>query len=283
MNSHEASTPDAIHLPIIWDVDTVYDACCKLSELTGDYIEFDMLEATHSGELPANGYFGLIKDGGNVENARALGIKASVDWDDVAEWLRRRGCPVERGKWIDFTDTLERLQARLCPAPTAAELEMWAAAGVLMGYVDGPASTEHRRYHVDTEMLLNTNVDERRTRLWFDSVDVDRFEPETRYIAVEQSNVVDLFTGKPRDHEKLTGPAICLQCDYRWRAEALVGTFRLECPACRCMAGIFNAGHYESGAHMQCNCGHSVFRISLEVGAYCINCGTVCATCSPPE
>lgn len=68
-----------IHIPNRWELNTIGDASAMLTELTGRDFEADMLEAAHSGELPADERDGLEGySGGNLENARALRHLATV-------------------------------------------------------------------------------------------------------------------------------------------------------------------------------------------------------------
>lgn len=177
---------DAIHLPARWEIDTIADACAMLAELTGRDFEPDMLKAAYSGELPADERDGLEEgSGGNLENARVLGRLAFVDWNKVTIWLRKRGYTVKRGDPIRFHDALDRLQQRISPPPTAAELEAWLFGEALTAYVD---LNPRRRYgQCDTELLYNPDPNERRHRLWLNSDSVDEFEPgDDRWLTVEQ-------------------------------------------------------------------------------------------------
>ena len=175
-----------IHIPATWEIDKIQTVRGKLFRLTG-YRRFgtEILAATLSGELPADGGNGLLKgSGGNLEHARALGRRASVDWDDVAEWLRAKGYDVRRGHWIECDEALTQLQARITPAPTATELEDWIWFCGLKAYVDARSD---QRYLIDNLFCLNIQkLPERRLHVWLDSEEVAAFEPSDRMLTLPQ-------------------------------------------------------------------------------------------------
>lgn len=176
---------EPILIPAYWEFDRIHDACAKLAELTGNDFEAAMLAAAVSGELPADGWYGIQSDpAGNLENARHHGLNAAVCWDAVAEWLRARGYDVRRGRWIEFDEALAQLQKRIAPAPTAAELESWIGLCGLQAYID---SDSRQRYLFDSfPDLRNTELPERRLRLWLDSEEVAAFEPPCRWLTLPQ-------------------------------------------------------------------------------------------------
>ncbi|MFO1360558.1 hypothetical protein [Plasticicumulans sp.] len=180
-----ADEPIRIHIPVTWDYDRITDACAKLAELTGRDFEAEMLAAAGSGELPANGWYGIQDDpAGNLENARHHGARAAVCWDAVAEWLQTKGYDARRGRWIEFDKALEQLQARIAPAPTAAELESWIGLCGLKAYVDARSD---QRYLFDSFLYLRiAELPERRLHLWLDSEEVAAFEPPCRWLTLPQ-------------------------------------------------------------------------------------------------
>lgn len=180
-----ADEPIRIHIPVTWDYDRITDACAKLAELTGHDFEAEMLAAAGSGELPANGWYGIQDDpAGNLENARHHGARAAVCWDVVAEWLQTKGYDVRRGHWLEFDKALEQLQARIAPAPTAAELESWIGLCGLKAYVD---ARQEQLYRFDNFFdWRNTELPERRLHLWLDSEEVAAFEPPCRWLTLPQ-------------------------------------------------------------------------------------------------
>lgn len=180
-----ADEPIRIHIPVTWDYDRITDACAKLAELTGRDFEAEMLAAAGSGELPANGWYGIQDDpAGNLENARHHGARAAVCWDAVAEWLQTKGYDARRGRWIEFDKALEQLQARIAPAPTTAELESWIGLCGLKAYVDARSD---QRYLFDSFLYLRiAELPERRLHLWLDSEEVAAFEPPCRWLTLPQ-------------------------------------------------------------------------------------------------
>ena len=85
-------------------------------------------------------------------------------------------------------------------------------------------------------------------------------------------NVVSIQEYRPH----LAGPARCLQCRHEWVAVAPVGVYAgLECPECHfakgAMCGFVNLA---SGiAVFRCDCGCDIFKIYMNGGPLCLNCG----------
>lgn len=90
-------------------------------------------------------------------------------------------------------------------------------------------------------------------------------------------NVVPFALPEPKD-PVFEGPAICLNCRHEWQAEAPVGVWQLECPACTTMKGLFRypVGANANDLFFACNCGCEALT-AYKRGDYfylrCMNCG----------
>lgn len=84
--------------------------------------------------------------------------------------------------------------------------------------------------------------------------------------------LVDLAQAKADRAPTLAGAAACMNCHHSWVAVAPVGTHELECPKCHAVKGYFVATAMRGSQRFECNCGCDLFRISPDVGPYCINC-----------
>lgn len=88
--------------------------------------------------------------------------------------------------WIEFDEALSQLQARIRPAPTAAELECWTVQGNLYAYIDRQGSFMRAWHNAETWIEYPLPADERRGRLWLDSAQVQAFEPPDRWLSLTQ-------------------------------------------------------------------------------------------------
>jgi hypothetical protein len=84
--------------------------------------------------------------------------------------------------------------------------------------------------------------------------------------------VISLAQAKRERTPHMTGGARCQACGHEWIAVAPVGTHELDCPDCHATKGYMLASVMRGEQSWQCNCGCDVFRISPDVGPYCVNC-----------
>ena len=84
--------------------------------------------------------------------------------------------------------------------------------------------------------------------------------------------VLSLAQERQKRQPHCTGAARCMGCQREWTAVAPVGTHELECPGCMATKGYFLNAVMRGAQTFVCNCGCDVFRISPEVGPYCVNC-----------
>lgn len=89
------------------------------------------------------------------------------------------------------------------------------------------------------------------------------------------TNIISLDEHRQAQTPHLSGEAVCPVCTHRWQAVAPVGTTNLGCPSCGSIRGQFANTVLRGDTCWVCTCGSDTFRISPEVGPYCICCGDV--------
>jgi hypothetical protein len=70
----------------------------------------------------------------------------------------------------------------------------------------------------------------------------------------------------------LSGPAICTECEHKWRAVRVVerDAELMECPSCRKFFGVMR-GPQVPDMHWKCNCGSNLFYLTPD-GHQCRSC-----------
>ncbi len=86
--------------------------------------------------------------------------------------------------------------------------------------------------------------------------------------------VIDLGRAREERQPHMSGEAACLVCKHKWAAVAPVGTHEFECPQCGSFKGYMVNPVVRGSEVFECFCGCDVFRISPELGPYCVNCAT---------
>lgn len=89
------------------------------------------------------------------------------------------------------------------------------------------------------------------------------------------AEVLSLAAERQAREPHMSGAAKCAACGHEWVAVAPVGVHELECPACSCTKGYMRHAVMRGNERFVCNCGCDVFRISRDLGPYCVNCATV--------
>jgi len=86
------------------------------------------------------------------------------------------------------------------------------------------------------------------------------------------NNIISLSDFSKDNIPSLTGPAICIQCKYKWTAVAPAGVYLLECPECGLEKGVWEYP-MKTETLWTCLCGNDFFRIN-EDGIFCGLCGS---------
>lgn len=82
--------------------------------------------------------------------------------------------------------------------------------------------------------------------------------------------VIELDAYRPH----ASGPAKCVGCGHSWVAVALLGVYRLTCPACSLEKGVWyglHAGNPDT-PHWACTCGNNLFTVEDD-RIVCARCG----------
>lgn len=89
-------------------------------------------------------------------------------------------------------------------------------------------------------------------------------------------NVVSLAKFREERTRHLEGEAKCLDCKKTWEAAAPIGVYRLECPDCGTMRGVWNntVGSSAGTTVFTCmECGNQAWELREDLVALCLCCG----------
>lgn len=91
-------------------------------------------------------------------------------------------------------------------------------------------------------------------------------------------SVIQFKRPDPKPDPHLSGPAHCVGCQHEWVGVAPVGTFRLECPQCQTMKGVWRYPIEADDGDLAftCNCGSIALTAYQRKGRFhivCMGCG----------